>query len=63
MKYWLDLNGDNYTLYEAGEDEEEVCSGRLSDLGIGENDPDYTNKLDDYFEKEHGIAPSEWEVG
>lgn len=62
MKYWLDLiENDNFIL-KTVEENDEVCKGKLSDIGITENDPNFTNKLDDYFEK-CGIKPDEWEIG
>lgn len=63
MKYTLNLTNDGvFELYTI-EEEELVCKGKLEDLGIKENDPNYTNVLDDYFEKEYNIKPSEWEIG
>lgn len=62
MKYWLDLNGDGYELKTIGEDEV-IEEGKLSSLGIEENDPDYQDKLDRHFEEKFGILPEEWEVG
>lgn len=64
VKYFLDLELDNRaTLYTIAE-REEVWSGRLEEAGIeGDNDPDYTNKLDDFFQRELNISPNEWEIG
>lgn len=63
MKYYLDLGyGDKFELKTIDEDDT-VYAGHLSDLGIQDNDPEYTNKLDDFFTKELGIAENEWEIG
>jgi hypothetical protein len=63
-KYYLELNLDGtMVLYRTGDDEV-VYEGRQEDAGITEDpDPDYTNKLDDFFQQELGIDPDEWEVG
>lgn len=64
MRYYLELNLDGtMTLYRT-EDDEVVYEGRQADAGITEDpDPDYTNKLDDFFQQELGIDPDDWEVG
>ena len=62
-KYWLDLREDRMTLYTVG-DKEEVYDGHLKDAGItDEYDFFFQDKLDDFFQREFGIAPDEWEIG
>lgn len=61
MKYFLDLNGDNFDLVSI-EDRETVITGNLKDIGIEDNDPQFSNKMDDFLET-MGIAPNEWEIG
>ncbi len=65
MKYWLNLYDDgSFELRPIDDDNLESYEGHLKDAGITEeNDPQWTNKLDDYFESHLGIKPSEWEVG
>lgn len=62
MKYFVDLYGDNFDVNEI-ESRDTIYSGSLSEIGIEENDTDYTNKLDEFLETELGIAPNEWEIG
>lgn len=64
MKYYLDLmENSNFDLV-AIEDSEIIYSGNLAEAGITEEeDGQWTNKLDDFFQKELGITPDEWEVG
>ncbi len=66
-RYWLDMVNEYGFLYKKSEDEdrmdEVVWDGKLEEAGVFDNDPDYTNKLDDFFEAKFGIKPSEWEVG
>lgn len=62
MKYFLDFTDVGFTLNEIETHDTIYCS-TWEDAGIGDNDPDYTNKLDLLFSQELGIAPSEWEVG
>ena len=62
MKYFVDLYGDNFDVNEI-ESRNTIYTGSLSGIGIEENDPDYTNKLDDFLEAELNIRPDEWEIG
>ncbi len=62
QKYFLDMAGERFTL-ETVDTHDVVFYGRFSELGIEENDPEYTNKLDDYFQNMLHIAPEMWEVG
>ena len=62
QKYFLDMAGDRFTL-ETVDTHDVVFYGRFSELEIEENDPEYTNKLDDYFQSALHIAPDQWEVG
>lgn len=64
VKYFLDLELSNRAALYTIAEYDEVWSGQLEEAGIeGDNDPDYTNKLDDFFQKELGINPDEWEIG
>ncbi len=65
MTYWLNLfNDGSFALLPIEDENLDIYEGHLSDAGITEeNDPQWTNKLDDYFESQYGIKPSEWEVG
>lgn len=63
-KYFLDLKSNNRATLYTIEGRDEVWSGQLEEAGVeGNNDSDYTNKLDDFFQKELNIAPNEWGVG
>ncbi len=63
MRYWLELhNDDTFELNTIG-DNDTVIRGRLEDAGIEGEDPEFSNKLDDYFAAEFGIAPEDWEIG
>lgn len=63
-KYFLDLEANGKATLYTIEEHEEVWSEQLAEAGIvSDPDPDYTNKLDDFFQKELGINPDEWEVG
>lgn len=62
-KYFLDLEANNRATLYTVIGREKVWSGDMSAAGVVEDDPDYTNKLDDYFQKELGISPDEWGVG
>ena len=65
-RYWLDMRSE-MTLYKKPADEDgmdvEVWAGKMEDAGTYEGDPDWQDKLDDFFEEKLGIKPSEWEVG
>lgn len=65
-RYWLDM-GSEMTLYRKPVDEdgmdEEIWTGKMEDAGTYEGDPDWQDKLDDFFEAELNIKPNEWEVG
>ena len=65
IKYWLDCSvGDLFILSSINDlDAPPVCCGSMSDIGVVENDPDWTTKMDEYFEKEYGILPDEWVMG
>jgi len=62
MKYFVDLHNDNTFDLVSIEDRETVFTGNLDDIGIEENDEQFSNKLDDFFET-LGIKPNEWEIG
>lgn len=79
VKYWLDLYdpalngyydfslcsiGDNDVIYE-GRKSDVLESLGISEEEMGEHEDDsfFIDKLDEFFEKELGIQPEEWEVG
>jgi len=64
MTYFVDLSndGDRFEVRET-DTRDTVYQGRLSTIGITENDPQFTNKLDDFLESVLRIAPDQWEVG
>lgn len=63
-EYFLDIEYDNRATLYTSEEYKVVWSGQLEEAGIeGDNDPDYTNKLDDFFQRELNISPNEWEIG
>lgn len=63
VKYYVELIDTRYMIKDI-ETRDTVHTGLLADAGITEDpDPEYTNKLDVYFESEYGILPEEWEVG
>ena len=63
IKYWLDIVDDIFILSSVDDLDAEPICGHLSEIGIDPDDNDWTDKLDEYFETEHGIAPEEWELG
>lgn len=63
-KYFLDFESNGRATLYTSEEYKVVWSGQLAEAGIvSDPDPDYTNKLDDFFQKELGINPNEWEIG
>ncbi len=63
MKYYLDLYNDGTFELRETETRDTIYTGSLDEIGIEDNDPNWTNKLDDFFQAELGIDPTEWEVG
>lgn len=63
MKYYLLLFYSNDFELRTIDNNEVVVEGNLLDIGIKDNCPYWTNKLDEFFEDEFGISPDEWEVG
>lgn len=65
MKYFLDLQNDgSFELCYTTGDRETVYSGCPEDVGIvGDDDPEWQDKLDIFFEQTLGIKPNEWEIG
>lgn len=63
MKYYLDIIDDTFILSSIKDLDAEPICGSFSDIGIDLADDEWTDKLDEYFEKEHGILPNEWELG
>lgn len=61
-KYFVDLYDDSFEVLDT-ENHDTIYTGSLSGIGIEENDPDYTNKLDNFIESELNIRPDEWEIG
>lgn len=61
-KYFVDLYDDSFEVLDT-ENRDTIYTGSLSGIGIEENDPDYTNKLDDFLEAELNIRPDEWGIG
>lgn len=62
IPYWFDPDG--ITLYKKTFDgNEEIWSGTYEDAGTFEGDPNWQNKLIEFFEKRFGIKSEEWEVG
>lgn len=62
-KYYLDLNGKRYELYDK-ETHLIIHCGFMMDAGVDpRGDEQFTNKFDDYFQKTFGINTDEWEVG
>lgn len=63
MKYFLEFSQVDQDRFELKtiEDHDTVCEGRLSQVEGA--DADWQDALDRHFKKEHGIDPSEWEVG
>lgn len=62
LKYWLELNGSDFTLFD--ENHDEVISGKLSDAGIFDDpDPMFQDKLEKYIEEKTGIKYYQWEIG
>ena len=62
MKYFVDLNGSKFEV-KTVDGHDTIYVGNLSDAGIEGDDPEYTNKLDNFLQTELGISPEEWEVG
>ena len=64
VPYWLDMGFTEMTLYKKTfEGNEEIWSGTNEDAGTYEGDPDWQNKLIEFFERKLGIKNEEWEVG
>lgn len=68
MKYYLDIYDTALNSYYdfaliSIEERDTIYEGRFSDLGIEEDDDQFSNKLDEFFSKELGISPDEWEIG
>lgn len=61
-KYYADLYDDSFEILDT-ENHDTVYCGKFTDIGIEDNDPDFTNKMDRFLETELGIAPNEWEIG
>jgi len=64
VKYYLDVSvGDAFIMNNVDDPEAPAICGCMSDIGIEENDPDWSEKLDRYFESNFNILPDEWEMG
>lgn len=62
LKYWLELDGSDFTLFD--ENHDEVISGKLLDAGIFDDpDPMFQDKLEKYIEDKTGIKYYQWEIG
>lgn len=62
MKYFVDMQDRFWDLVRI-EDREIIYTGTYKEVGIKEDDDQYTNKLDVFIEKKFGITPDEWEIG
>lgn len=61
QRYYIEMEGDRFVL-KTVDGHDVVLYGRLSSIGIEENDAEFTDKLDDYLWNELHIAPDQWEV-
>ena len=61
LKYYVTIDDDRWNLYTKAL-RTLVNYGSCSEIGIEDEDPEYTNKLDDYLWNTYGILPEEWEV-
>ena len=61
LKYFVEYD-DNMFYVKTVRGHDLIASDSFAAVGIEDNDPQFTNKLDDYLWDEYGILPEEWEV-